>query len=142
MTELARATEDAEVNTLAADALMSSTLTLLISLLFGVGQCAVGAILVRRSVRSGGRNGPSLYLAGLLGAWAICSGLAELLVSGFALVVQARGASLSPTLAEVRHLADTALVLITVLLLGLVLAYSLARRMRWGKTRSQPIREE
>jgi hypothetical protein len=142
LTGQALATEDAEVNTLAADAFMSSAPSLLISLLFGVGQCAVGAILVRRSLRSGIRGGPSIVFAGLLGVWAICSGLAELLVSGFALVVQTRGASLSPTLAEVRRLADTALVLITVVLLGLVAAYSLARATRWGKTRSQPIREE
>ncbi len=140
--------EYASVNTtiaIAASTTSASTLSLAISLVFGVGQCVVGAALLVRALRAHNWQRPAIFVSGILGAWAICSGIAELLVSGLAAFSLTSGSTAPSALAGVRHLADTALLVASALLALPLLVYPFWRRLRARRPlveRMRPIRED
>jgi hypothetical protein len=111
----------------------SSVVLLAVSLLFGVGQCIVGAALVLRGVRGGRLRRLGLYAAGVLGAWLVCSGVAELIVSGLTLVVGRWGELTPGALSQVRHAIDVALVVASGVLAATLLLYPLMRRLRFTR---------
>lgn len=122
-----------------------ATLPLTISLIFGVGQCVVGAGLLVRALRAHNWQRPALFVSGVLGAWAICSGMAELVVSGFtAFSLSSRVAGPS-ALSGVRHAADTALLVASGVLVLPLLVYPFWRRLRARRPvaeRVRPVRED
>jgi hypothetical protein len=113
------------VNTLIASASISSGTSLLISLVFGVGQCVVGVALGLRAARRGRWRRFPIFAAGMLGAWAICSGLAELVVSGYALSLASGVPGAQHALGDVRRAADTSLLIASGMLVLLLCFYPL-----------------
>jgi hypothetical protein len=113
------------VSTLIAFASSTSGASLLISLVFGVGQCVVGVALVLRAARRGRWRRFGIFVSGMLGAWAICSGLAELVVSGYALSMASGGSVAQHALEDVRRTADTSLLIASGALVLLLCVYPL-----------------
>ena len=146
LTHTLRAQQDACVNTLVTLASTVSGPSLLISLVFGVGQCVVGAALVARAARHGRWRHIGIFATGILGAWAICSGLAELVVSGYALSVASGGSAAQHALDALRHTADTSLLIASVALVVPLCLYPLwlyvARRRATAGSPSRSIGED
>lgn len=117
-----------------------ATLSLTISLVFGVGQCVVGAALLIRAVRAHNWRRPSLFVSGILGAWAICSGIAELIVSGLTAFSLASGSTAPSALSAVRHAADMALLVASGVLVLPLLLYPLWRRLQTRRSVAECIR--
>ncbi len=115
---------------------------LIISLLFGVGQCAVGAILVARGLRAGRWRRLGLYAAAILGAWFVCSGVAELIVSGLALASAWWSVPTLAALARARSVADGALLVASGALALALPLYPLWLRLRPAQPRADRQREE
>lgn len=113
----------------------SSIAPLIVSLLFGVGQCVVGAGWVARGLRAGRWRRLGLYAAAILGAWFVCSGVAELIVSGLALASAWWGVPTLAALARVRSAADGALLVASVALALALLLYPLWPRLRPAQPR-------
>lgn len=129
LTSPARWPHDAEVNTpLAHIALAAPPAALAVSLLFGVGQLVVGALLVGRGLRGGRWQRLSVYVATVLGVWLACSGLVELYVSGLALASLGWGMPSPRDLAHWRQRADDVLLGATGVLALLLLLYPVWRR--------------
>jgi hypothetical protein len=131
LTSPARWPHDAEVNTpLARIAIAAPPAALAISLLFGVGQLVVGALLVGRGLRGGRWRRLSVYVATILGVWLACSGIVELYVSGLALASLSWGVPSPRDLAQWRQRADDVLLGATGALALLLLLYPAWRRLR------------
>jgi hypothetical protein len=122
------------VYTIIAHSTSTALTPLLISLAFGAGQCVVGVALVLRAATGGRWRRPGVYVASVLGAWAICSGLAELVVSGLALCAKVSDMPPAATLAGVRRTADTALLIATGVLVLPLLLYPIGLRWRSSRT--------
>lgn len=105
----------------------------------------MGAALLVRALRAHNWRRPSLFVSGILGAWAICSGIAELIVSGLTAFSLASGSSAPSALAGVRHAADTALLVASGVLVLPLLLYPVWRRLQAHRPvaeRSHPLRED
>jgi hypothetical protein len=111
-------------------------LPLLISLVFGAAQCLFGVAVIAYGTRAGRWRRTGLFLLMVLGAWALCSGAAELLVSGMAVAHRFSGMPSATTEDAVRRAADTALVLVSVALLVPLAAFSVWRRVQVGSMAS------
>jgi hypothetical protein len=124
---------DAEVRR--EDARVSfNDLPLLISLLFGAGQCVFGVVVLWYGVRAGRWRRTGIFLLMVLGVWALWSGAAELLVSG--MVVAARGHTV-PTQAQfarVRAWADGGLIAVSAGLLIPLALFALWKRSQRAST--------
>ncbi len=108
---------------------MTTNLSLVISLLFGVGQIAGGGavvwwLLARRRVRE-----PRTFLLLLIASWFTCSGIAELFVSGMAIAHQVSGQPPAHAVDTWRGRADAALLLVTLALVAVLPVYLMVRRL-------------
>jgi len=113
-------------------------INLILSLIFGGGQVAIGAALLGYAVqRSRWRALRNVGLA-LAGAWLITSGVIELFVSGMETSTRLTGAPSQAFFTLWRGRADTLLFVVTALLAALALAWPLALRLfaRHGAGRS------
>jgi hypothetical protein len=107
-------------------------LPLVISLVFGAAQAIFGVVVLAHGLRAGRWRRTGTFLLLVLGAWALCSGLAELVVSGMVATARMAGAPEVVRISAVRQAADTALVVATLALLALLLGYSIWRRSTTG----------
>lgn len=112
----------------------SSSVSLALSLLFGVGQIVVGSLLVAHGRKRWHRAG--VFLLMLAGAWFVCSGAIELFVSGMESLQRISGVPDHATFSLWRGRADTVLVVATglILLIGAVVA--LSGRLSWRRNPS------
>jgi hypothetical protein len=81
-------------------------LSLIVSLAFGLGQCAVGAFMVQRGAQRGGWHSYRSLLLALLGAAFALSGLAEMVVSGAETLGALRGAPSAAQIHQIRLVVD------------------------------------
>jgi hypothetical protein len=82
------------------------------------------------------------FAATILGAWLMCSGVAELVVSGLAVASSWRGAPTPAALAHARSTVDSALLVASgALALALVL-YPLWLRLRPAPPHADRLRED
>jgi hypothetical protein len=100
-----------------------SPVMLAISLIFGVGQIAVGAGLVIRGLRGGRWRRLGIYATMVLGAWFMCSGAVELFVSALTATSDAWGQPTSGILARLRADGDVGLVWASLALVALACLY-------------------
>lgn len=101
---------------------------LLGSLIFGVGQLAVGVFLVAHGAREHRWRRLGVFIAMLAGAWFVTSGVAELVVSGMEMA-QRLGHGLSASTFNLwRGRADTLLLVVTLILVVVGLIYVAAHR--------------
>ena len=98
------------------------------SLIFGAGQLAVGAFLLVHGIRAERWRRLGTFLTMLVGAWFIASGVAELLVSGMELAQRLGHGPNAFTFTIWRGRADTVLLVVTLVLVGVGLAYTIAHR--------------
>lgn len=143
MTVEAKTREDADVFTqfFLASALARlpavSPADLAISLVFGAGQVVVGSALAWRGLGHGRWRHAAPFVMALIGLWVVCSGVAELIVSGLEAIAQGWHTPTARAVAAVRQLADAGLLVVAGLLavaLGLYLVWwgtgSTGRRKR------------
>lgn len=121
----------------AASLRVGSSLNLAISLLFGVGQIAVGVALALRGLRHGSWRRAMLFTVALLGLWLACSGIAELIVSGFEVMSRAWGAAPAAIVA-VRRAADGGLLVVSLALVAAFPLYLVWRRSVRSNDTSAP----
>ncbi|MBF6589779.1 MAG: hypothetical protein IVW57_04515 [Ktedonobacterales bacterium] len=114
--------------------------SLVLSLLFGIGQVVAGVLLTRHGLLAGRWRRASIFLAMLFGVWFATSGLAELLVSGMEASRQLFGTPGHATFALWRGRADRMLVLVTGGALIAALLYPALVRVRWARRRAPPSR--
>lgn len=107
---------------------------LAISLLFGAGQVAVGVALLVRGARRGRWRRLGIYVTMVLGAWFVCSGAVELIVSSLAASSEAWGQPAPAALARFRGGADVGLIWASVALVVLACLYPI---WRWRLPRHQ-----
>lgn len=100
-----------------------SSADLAISLVFGAGQVAVGGALVWRGLRRGRWRRVAPFTMALIGLWLMCSGIAELIVSGLEATARGWHAPAPQTVSVVRQTADTGLLGAAVLLAGALALY-------------------
>src|SRR5215813_3597187 len=105
--------------------MLFSDLSLLLSLIFGCCQVILGTAVVQHIVRT--RRWPSrgAYLLLLISLWFVCSGVAELSVSGMEAMRRLLDMPNTVTLARWRGLVDGALIIATGLLALALLNYPL-----------------
>ncbi len=108
--------------------MQASSISLALSLLFGVGQVLVGGGLVWHGARRGRWRQPGMFVAMLVGAWFFCSGVVELFVSGMEALQRLTGTPSVATFALWRSRADLALLVWTIGLAILGVAYLVANR--------------
>lgn len=101
----------------------SSTISLMLSLLFGVGQVLVGGGLVWHGGTRGRWRRVGVFVAMLVGAWFFCSGLVELFVSGMESLQHVSGSPDAATFATWRSRADMVLLIWTIGLAVVGLTY-------------------
>ncbi len=101
-----------------------TTPSLFLSLLFGVGQIVVGAALVLSAASRQRWRRPGIFVASLAGAWFVCSGIAELIVSGMETLRAYTGAPSTAIFTLWRGRADMALTIATVVLVALGVLYA------------------
>ena len=106
------------------------TLSLLLSLLFGMAQVAGGGavawwLLARRCAGE-----PRRFVLLLIAVWFVCSGIAELFVSGMETAHQVSGQPPVRAIALWRGYADAALLLVTLALVAALPVYLVVRRLR------------
>ncbi|HEV2457744.1 MAG TPA: hypothetical protein VGS80_05215 [Ktedonobacterales bacterium] len=101
--------------------------------MFGVGQALSGVVVAGRMLGHGGWRRQRAILLGAVGLWLVCSGIAELFVSGMEVARLLAGHPGAAEMALWRGRADVALLLATVVLGALLLAALLLGRARkWG----------
>ena len=97
-----------------------------------MGQVVCGAIVARHSLRQGIWGQARHFFILLVSVWFMCSGCLELLVSGLETATRL-GASVSIVTVDLwRARADTALAVVSLLLLLSLLVYAIARRSHAG----------
>jgi hypothetical protein len=96
---------------------------LAISLVFGAGQVVVGSALAWRGLASHRWRRLPLFTLALLGIWVVCSGIAELIVSGLETAARAWGRPTPSAIAAVRDVADASLLVVALALLAVVALY-------------------
>jgi hypothetical protein len=89
---------------------------------------AAGAAVARVILLRRGWREPRAFVLLLIAAWFVCSGLAELAVSGGETIRLLWGAPSAAALAALKARADAALLAATLALLVCLLAYPLVRR--------------
>lgn len=109
----------------------SLTLTLILSLLFGIGQVVVGGWLLL-SGRRRWRNA-RVFLLLLAGAWFVSSGVIELFVSGMESFQRLSGTPDNATFALWRGRADSVLAIATVAILLTGIAGALSGKLVWRR---------
>ncbi len=120
-------------------ATISADLTsLAVSLVFGAGQCAVGAGFVAHELRGARWRRGLGYAAIIFGVWLACSGAAELVVSSSRLAAAWWSVPSPAALARVREVADATLLAVSIVLL-VTLPLSLLW-LRWLPARPRPDR--
>jgi hypothetical protein len=99
-----------------------------LSLLFALAQIVAGVFVARRIFfrRLWRKPGPFVLL--LIALWFVCSGIAELFVSGMEAVRRLHSGPDAATFNLWRGRADTLLLAATILLFAALLAFPLARR--------------
>lgn len=108
---------------------MATNLSLIISLLFGIGQVAGGAAVVWWLLARRRAGGPRTFVLLLIAAWFVCSGIAELFVSGMETAHLVSGQPASNAIATWRGRADAALLLVTLALMMALPVYVVVRRL-------------
>ena len=97
---------------------------------------AAGAAVARVILLRRGWRETRAFVLLLIAAWFVCSGLAELAVSGGETIRLVWGAPAASVLAALKARADAALLVATLVLFACLLAYPLARkRALTGKRR-------
>jgi hypothetical protein len=104
------------------------TISLIGSLIFAVGQLVVGGLLVAFGVGERRWRRAGVFVAMLAGAWFVWSGATELFVSGMEVAQLAVHAPSPAAFALWRGRADTLLLLVTIALAFIGLAYAIASR--------------
>jgi hypothetical protein len=107
-------------------------INLILSLIFGVGQIAIGGLVARHCLGQGIWADTRRFLLLLVSLWFICSGSLELFVSGMETVERLGGRFPTPTFELWRARADTLLLLVSLALLASLLAYLILKRLRTG----------
>ncbi len=103
-------------------------ISLIGSLIFAVGQLVVGGLLVAYGARERRWRRVGIFVAMLAGAWFAWSGATELFVSGMEVAQRAVHAPSPAAFALWRGRADTLLLLATIALALIGLAYAIAHR--------------
>lgn len=111
---------------------------LIFSVLAGVAQLVLGAVLVARGIRRPRVRQFAVYALALLGVWLIASGVAECCVSGLLLSARLSREPGQGPVAIIRPIADTTLFVITGVLLGLLALYPFRRRHDAASERDEP----
>jgi hypothetical protein len=117
----------------------ASPLSLALSLVFGLGQLAAGIGVTRWTLVARRWRRASYFVLLLIALWFVCSGLAELFVSGTEALHQSAGWPTAAASALWRRRADTALLAATIILTLSLLVYLAARfaaTRRVGTTRN------
>jgi hypothetical protein len=104
----------------------SSTISLALSLVFGVGQVLVGGGLLWHGGMRGRWRRLGVFMTMLVGAWFFCSGLVELFVSGMESLQRVSGSPDTATFAAWRSHADIVLLVWTIGLVVVGLGYLVA----------------
>jgi hypothetical protein len=107
-------------------------INLILSLIFAVGQLAGGGLVAWHSLRRGIWADTRRFLLLLVCLWFMCSGLLELFVSGMETVERLGGSFPAPDFDLWRARADTLLLLVSIALLAILLAYLIFKRFRAG----------
>jgi hypothetical protein len=107
-------------------------INLILSLIFGAGQVAVGGLFARHCLRQGIWADARRFLLLLVSLWFICSGFLELFVSGMETAERLGGRFPTPAFELWRARADTLLLLVSLALLVSLLAYLILKRFRAG----------
>lgn len=110
----------------------SSSVSLALSLLFGLAQLGIGGAFMWYLLRRGRWRPVRGYVLLLIAAWFVCSGAAELVVSGMETAHRLWGAPSLATFALWRGRADLALLVASGLLVLCLIAYPLLRRLPAG----------
>lgn len=109
--------------------LTSSSISLALSLLFGVAQLGIGGAFVWHLLRRDRWRPLRGYFLLMIAAWFVCSGIAELIVSGMETTHRLWGAPAAASFAVWRGRVDVALAIASALLLVCLFAYPLMRRL-------------
>jgi hypothetical protein len=108
---------------------VATNLSLVISLLFGIGQIAGGGAVVWWLLARRRAGEPRTFMLLLIASWFICSGIAELFVSGMEIAHQVSGQPPVPAVDMWRGRADAALLLVTLALVAALPTYLVVRRL-------------
>lgn len=106
----------------------SSSLSLALSLLFGLAQLGIGSAVARHLLARDRWRPMRGFVLLLIAAWFVCSGIAELIVSGMEIWRRLWGAPSAASFALWRGRVDLALVVASALLLVALIASPLLRR--------------
>lgn len=106
----------------------SSLVSLALSLLFGLAQLGIGGAFVRHMLLRGRWRPARGYFLLLVAAWFVCSGIAELIVSGMETWRRLWGAPSAASFALWRGRVDLALAVASALLVLCLIAYPVLRR--------------
>jgi hypothetical protein len=104
-------------------------LSLILSLIFGAAQLVLGAVVVARLLRGGRWRAAARFALLLICLWFVCSGLAELLVSGMEAMQRISGHPSAPAFALWRGRIDAGLLIATAALFVALCLYPLLRRL-------------
>jgi hypothetical protein len=128
---LRREDEKAAGKILAENMQSVSMINLVLSLVFGLGQIVVGAVLVVHGWNRWRRVG--VFLLMLAGAWFVCSGMIELFVSGMESLQHISGMPNEATFHLWRGRADTALAVATGVIVAAGLVAGVSGRLSWRR---------
>jgi hypothetical protein len=106
----------------------SPAISLIGSLIFAVGQLVVGGLLLAYGVREQRWRRAGVFVAMLAGAWFVWSGATELFVSGMEVAQRTVHTPSPAAFALWRGRADTLLLVVTIALALVGLAYAIALR--------------
>ena len=104
--------------------------SLFMSLVFGVAQCVFGVAVLAHGLRANRWRRTGVFLLMVLGAWALCSGTAELLVSCLDVTARAGGVPGPAQLTAVQHTTDMVLIAVSGALLLPLAGFSLWKRLQ------------
>lgn len=110
-------------------------INLVLSLVFGFGQIAVGALVARRILAGGAWRRPSALLLLAVSCWFVASGACEIFVSGMEAARALGGVPSPATFGLWRARADDALLGVSVALLVLFAGSCAVLRVRHGSAR-------
>lgn len=108
----------------------SSPASLVLSLIFGAAQVIVGGVVAYRLIARSEWRRLNLLMLLLIALWFVASGVTELFVSGMETAHGLRGVPSAAGFALWRGRADTALVVVSVALVGAFLVALIVRQVR------------